>query len=106
MGRLAIVMLAVVSACTRDVVAPAHDAPPARASVESADEGPPPPHGFGPDTYRVGAFTGLPDRLPSRYGLDAPSAPSKEDSAAPASLESGGTPAAVPVGEMAERTHS
>src|SRR5436189_1550559 len=58
MGRLAIVMLAVVSACTRDVVGPTHDAPRARASVESANEGPPPPREFGPDSYRVGAFTG------------------------------------------------
>src|SRR5437773_2436000 len=58
MARFALFVLADVSACTRDVVAPAHDAPRPRASVESADEGPPPPHGFGPDTYRVGPFTG------------------------------------------------
>ena len=56
MFRRALVLLVAVVACTDDLTAP----PAVRAPTASmhADEGPPPSHDFGPDTYRVGVFTG------------------------------------------------
>ena len=45
-----------LAACTDDVVAP--DRAPRPPAVTRAEEGPPPPHAFGPDTWRTGVFTG------------------------------------------------
>ena len=45
-----------MAACTDDIVAPNH-APRPPASARH-DAGPPPPHQFGPDSWRAGVFTG------------------------------------------------
>src|SRR5215207_1414567 len=60
--RLALLLALVTAACHDDIagpVGPAGPAAPARAvGSASADQGPPPPHQFGPDSYRLGVFTG------------------------------------------------
>jgi predicted acyl esterase len=58
MFRFAVVALLVLAACTDDAVGPAVPRPRAVVAAQSEDQGPPAPHQFGPDTYRVGAFTG------------------------------------------------
>jgi predicted acyl esterase len=58
MFRLAVVMLVVLAACTDDAVGPRVAVPRSIASVEGEDQGPPAPRHFGPDSYRVGLFTG------------------------------------------------
>ena len=56
MLRRALVLLVVLAACTDDVVAPHATSRP--RAVSRAEEGPPPAHRFGDDSYRVGLFTG------------------------------------------------
>lgn len=56
MDRRALVLLIAVVACTDDLIAP--DAATRPTASMHADEGPPPPHDFGPDNYAVGTFTG------------------------------------------------
>lgn len=53
---LALVLAAV--ACTPDATGPAPAARQITVAFQREDEGPPPPHEFGPDTYRTGLFTG------------------------------------------------
>ena len=55
--RTALVALVFVGACTDPGIGPSLPRP--RTSAAAAEgEGPPPRHDFGPDSYRVGAFTG------------------------------------------------
>jgi predicted acyl esterase len=61
MLRLATVTLVMLAACADEAVGPSVAAPRLSATAQrdqSEDQGPPPPHHFGPDTYRVGTFTG------------------------------------------------
>lgn len=46
-----------VAACTDDVAAPSGPSRP-RSAPARAETGPPPPHEFGPDSWRTGVFTG------------------------------------------------
>jgi len=56
--RFAAIALLVVAACTDQPAGPALPGPRAIVVAQSKDQGPPAPHQFGPDTYRVGTFTG------------------------------------------------
>src|SRR5215212_10071516 len=52
-------LLVLASACTDEPGAPSSvTLPRPGADVQSEEQGPPPPHDFGPDRYRVGIFTG------------------------------------------------
>ena len=71
------VLVVLLAACTDDVVAPSATSRPRRAS--HVEEGPPPPHRFGSDSYRVGLFTGQGTRRP---GLSCDRAAPDDTSAA------------------------
>jgi pimeloyl-ACP methyl ester carboxylesterase len=58
MLRLAAVMLVVLAACTDEAVGPRVAVPRSTVHAQAEDQGPPAPHHFGPDSYRVGLFTG------------------------------------------------
>src|SRR5687768_5961609 len=47
-----------VVACEPDQMGPELSPPAGDVSLQAEDEGPPPPHNFGPDTRRTGLFTG------------------------------------------------
>lgn len=52
-------LLVLAAACNEKIAGPPVPAPASRdVQAASADQGPPPPHTFGADSYRVGAFTG------------------------------------------------
>jgi ABC-2 type transport system ATP-binding protein len=53
---LALAVLA--AACAPDATGPAPPARQGTVAFQGEEEGPPPPHDFGPDTYRTGLFTG------------------------------------------------
>ena len=63
MARVSIIALLFLAACADSVTRPPQSVP-RYAVTQAEEEGPPPPHQFGPDTYRVGAFTG--------QGIDRP----------------------------------
>ena len=65
MDRRALVLFVAVVGCTDELIAPDTAATPSPST--HAYEGPPPAHNFGPDTYRVGVFTG---QGVTRPGLD------------------------------------
>jgi pimeloyl-ACP methyl ester carboxylesterase len=52
-------LLVLAAACNEKIAGPVPAVPATRdVQVASTDQGPPPRHDFGPDSYRVGAFTG------------------------------------------------
>ena len=57
MLRLTAVALLLLAACADNVTGPPMVAP-RHAVTHGAEQGPPPPHEFGPDSYSVGVFTG------------------------------------------------
>ena len=57
MARVAAVALLLVAACADSVSGPVNQLP-RYALTQSEEQGPPPPHQFGPDSFRVGVFTG------------------------------------------------
>ena len=57
MRRVALFAVLLLSACADDPVGPVASGP-RMAVAPNEEEGPPPPHRFGRDTYRVGFFTG------------------------------------------------
>ena len=52
-------LLVLAAACNEKIAGPPAPVPASReVQAASADQGPPPPHSFGADSYRIGAFTG------------------------------------------------
>lgn len=52
-----VLLLVLAAACNEKIAGPVAPVPVTR-DVQPADQGPPPHHQFGPDSYRVGVFTG------------------------------------------------
>lgn len=52
-----VLLFVLAAACNEKIAGPLAPAPVTR-DLQPADQGPPPPHEFGPDSVRVGAFTG------------------------------------------------
>ena len=69
MLRFAAVALLCLAACADNVTGPPR-AVPSHAVTQNEEQGPPPPHQFGPDSYSVGVFTG--------QGIDRPGAVLRE----------------------------
>jgi ABC-2 type transport system ATP-binding protein len=54
-----VLLLALATACNEKIAGPVPSIPATRdVQAASADQGPPPAHQFGPDSYRTGTFTG------------------------------------------------
>lgn len=58
MRRVPLLAIVLVAACSDELVSPRPTDPGIIAAAQAADEGPPKNRHFGPDTYRVGLFTG------------------------------------------------
>ena len=58
MRRMLFLAIVLVAACSDELVSPRSTNPALLTAARAADEGPPRNRHFGPDTYRVGLFTG------------------------------------------------
>ncbi len=54
----ALSLFLLLAACDQDRLGPGGEVPPPALAISDEERGPPEPYPFGPDTYRVGVFTG------------------------------------------------